>query len=113
MSEEHNDLKKITRRVDKTKRMQWRDQHRDGMHDCHPIIRQLAFLLYSQDKSIVAVFRAAKVAPCLLSQWVTGLRNPQIHRITAVLDQLGMKLVIVHKTEEEKAAWRRAQKGEE
>ena len=112
MSEERN-LKKITRRVDKTKRMQWRDEHRDGLHDCHPIIRQLAFLLYSQDKGIVSIFRAAKVAPCLLSQWVTGLRNPQIHRITAVLDQLGMKLVIVRKTPEEQDAWRRAQKGEE
>lgn len=63
-----------------------------------PIVRRLAFVLYSQDRSIVEIFREAKVAPCMLSQWLSGISNPQLRTITNILDVLNMELVIQHKT---------------
>lgn len=90
-------MKQITRQLDKTKRQQWRDEHKNGMKDCHPVVRKLAFLLYSQDKSIVDVFKQAKVAPCMLHHWTAGRSNPQIPTITRVLDVLGLELTIQHK----------------
>lgn len=104
MSTEGNqpELKTITRQVDKNKRKKWRDNFAHNVSkDCPRIVRQLAFLLYSQEKSVVSIFKAAGVAPCMLSQWVSGLRNPQLSKLIAILEVLGYELRIVRKTDKE------------
>lgn len=100
MSTQDDDLKSITRRVDKNKRRKVRDNLAEGGDtNCPKIVRQLAFLLYSQEKSVVSIFKKAGVAPCMLSQWVSGIRNPQLSKLVAVLDVLGYELHIVRKKE--------------
>ena len=89
--------KTITRNTDKTKRRMWREAHFESMHNCHPIVRRLAFLLYSQDQSIVDIFREAEVAPCMLHHWVSGRSNPQIRTLSKILDILGLELTIQRK----------------
>lgn len=91
-------MQNVTRKTDKTKRRMWRDEHRDGLKDCHAVTRRLAFLLYSGERSIVDIFKEAGVATCMLHHWVSGKSNPQIRTLSKVLDVMGYELVIQKKT---------------
>jgi transcriptional regulator with XRE-family HTH domain len=84
------------RQCEKTRRKNLRQKHSTS-EACLPIVRRLAFSLYSHEKGVMRIFKDAGVAHCLINQWTSGIRNPTLRTFCKILDVMGMELVIQFK----------------